>query len=216
MSGCCDPRGYRRLFSGDQARRNANAYRKKGLDGTARELVERLCADGVDGSTVLDVGGGVGGIGLELLRAGAGHVTNVELSPEYEEEARALAAEAGVSERVDRVVGDFAVLAPSLEPADVVVMHRVVCCYPFLGRMLRPAADRAKRSLALTYPRSNLLIRGALRLGNVWFWLTRCSFRVFVHPPDEMARIAADHGLRETFRRRGWLWESVVYERVMA
>lgn len=214
MGACCDPRGYRRMFGSRAARKDANAYRKGGLDATARQLVDHLRSRGVDGTSVLEVGGGVGGIQLELLRAGAASATNVELSPEYEADAVALAAEAGAADRVERVVGDFVDLAPMVAPADVVVLHRVVCCYPSLERLLAPAADRARRALALTFPRDTPVIRAALRLGNLWFWLTRCSFRVFVHRPVAIERIATSRGLRRTFHRTGFLWESVVYERV--
>ena len=213
MSACCDPSGYRREFSERTARKNADAYRKNGLDGTGRRLVDELLRRGVDGTTVLEVGGGVGGIQLELLRAGASRATNVELSPDYEASATDLAGEASMTDRIDRRVGDFVELAPSIPAADVVVMHRVVCCYPYLERLLAPAAERARRALALTFPRSRPYVRAALWMGNTWFALTRCSFRVFVHPPADIDRIAAAHGLSPAYRHAGLVWQSVIYER---
>lgn len=213
MSACCDPSGYRRMFGERTAKRNADAYRKSGLDATARQLVAHLRDRGVQGMTVLEVGGGVGGIQLDLLRTGAARATNVELSAEYEGEATQLASAAGFIERVDRRVGDFVDLASTIDPVDVVVMHRVVCCYPHLERLLGPAADRARRWLALTFPRDTPLIRVALDIGNLWFWLTHCSFRAFVHKPAEIERIASERGLRPVFQTRGFVWESVVFER---
>ncbi|HEX9437530.1 MAG TPA: methyltransferase domain-containing protein [Candidatus Limnocylindria bacterium] len=216
MSACCDPSGYHKQFGERTARRNADAYRKRGLDGTARGLVARLRDRGVAGATVLEVGGGVGGIQLELLRAGASRATNVELSPEYETSAEALAAEAGLTDRVERRIGDFVEVAPTIPPADIVVMHRVVCCYPYLERLLAPAAERTRSALALTFPRATPWIRAALRVGNAWFAMTRCSFRAFVHPPAEIERIAVAHGLRPAYRHRGFVWQTVVYERAEA
>lgn len=213
MGSCCDPRGYRRIFSSRTARRDVDAYRRRGLDGTARDLVAELRRLGIDGASVLEVGGGVGAIQLELLRSGAARALNVELSDEYEAAAQELAAEAGLAGRVERRVGDFVDHAGSLEPADVVVLHRVVCCYPFLERLLAPAADLARRALALTFPRDMALIRAALAVGNLWFWLTRCSFRAFVHHPGAIERIAESRQLRPAFRKRGLLWESVVFAR---
>lgn len=213
MSTCCDPSGYRREFSERTARKNAHAYRKNGLDGTGRRLVDELRRRGVGGATVLEVGGGVGGIQLELLRAGASRATNVELSPEYESSATELASEARMTGRIERRVGDFVELAPGIPAADVVVMHRVVCCYPYLERLLSPAAEGARRALALTFPRSRPWIRAALWMGNTWFALRRSSFRVFVHPPVEIDRIAAAHGLSPAYRHAGLVWQSVIYER---
>ena len=59
----------------------AARYRKRGLDKTARRMVDLLAERGVQGSTVLEIGGGVGEIQLELLRRGAASATNLELSP---------------------------------------------------------------------------------------------------------------------------------------
>src|SRR2546422_4552891 len=100
MAGCCNPTDYRRLFSRKFASRDARRYRKRGLTGTSRTLVE-LAGD-VRGATVLDVGGGIGAIELELLAAGAARATNVELSGGYEEEATELIATRGLSDRVER------------------------------------------------------------------------------------------------------------------
>jgi hypothetical protein len=91
VSGCCRPDGYNRLFSARQAKLDANRYRKRGLAGTSRDLVQ-LAGD-VSGETVLEVGGGVGAIELDLLAAGAERATNVELSSEYEEESATLLAD---------------------------------------------------------------------------------------------------------------------------
>lgn len=213
MSTCCDPSGYCKMFGSRTARRNADAYRKSGLDATAKHLVRHLRDRGVQGLSVLEVGGGVGGLQLELLRSGAARATNVELSPEYEGAAGDLAREAALTERIERRVGDFAALAGSIDPADIVVLHRVVCCYPYLEPLLAPAADRARRALALSFPRDAPWTRAALPLGNVWFRLTRCPFRVFLHAPAEIERIATARGLRPAFRHLGFLWESVVFER---
>ena len=55
--------------------------------GLRGRLVGFLGEAGVGGATVLEVGGGVGGIRIELLRRGAERSVNLELSPAYEREA---------------------------------------------------------------------------------------------------------------------------------
>ena len=149
MSSCCSSGSYSEIFSEKQARRDARRYRRKGLDPTAELMVER--AGDVDGATVLEVGGGVGAIGLEFLKRGARHSTTVELSPAYDTEAKALAREAGLDERVERRVGDFT--RDGVPPADVVAMHRVVCCYPDYETLLGAASDHARSALAFSFPR---------------------------------------------------------------
>ncbi len=71
MSGCCDPRGCDRFFGPSFARRVARRYRKRGLDRIARRMVSFLEQRGIQGASVLEIGGGVGEIQVELLKRGA-------------------------------------------------------------------------------------------------------------------------------------------------
>ena len=162
---------------------------------------------------MLEVGGGVGAIELELLAAGADSATNVELSGEYEEEAASLLAERGLGGRVDRRVGDF--VEEPVEPHDVVVMHRVVCCYPDVDRLVGVAAAHTRRRLLLTYPRERPWTRAGIRAINVFMRLSGSGFRAFVHPVARMTAAAQLEGLALARRERpGLFWENAVYERV--
>ena len=210
MSGCCDPRPYQRLFGAKTARRDAARYRRRGLGGTSRDLLE-LAGD-VTGATVLEAGGGVGAIEVELLRAGATQATNVELSGEYEDAAAELLAEHGLRERVERRIGDFAVQA--VEPHDVVVLHRVVCCYPDVDGLVGAAAARTRRRLLLTYPQERLLVRLGVGVVNLGLRSFGSSFRTYVHPVARIREAAAAHGLAPAERRRsGPIWESALFVR---
>ena len=100
MSSCCGAPGYRRVFGPRFARRLARRYRRRGLDRASRRVVEFLAAQGVEGASVLEIGGGVGGIQLELLRRGAARTTNLELVDSYEAEAAELAAAADRATRL--------------------------------------------------------------------------------------------------------------------
>jgi magnesium-protoporphyrin O-methyltransferase len=168
-----------------------------------------MLAGDVRGSSVLDVGGGIGAIELELLQAGAAHATSVELSGAYETEAEALLAERGFAERVDRRVGDFVAESASIVAHDVVVLHRVVCCYPDVDALVGEAASHARRRLLLTYPQDRRLIRAGVRVVNVFFGLSRSEFRTYAHRAEKIVAVAAQHGLTlETRERAGFLWES--------
>jgi hypothetical protein len=198
------------MFGARQARLAAGRYRRRGLGGTSRDLVE-LAGD-VSGVSVLEVGGGVGAIELELLAGGAERATDVELSGEYEEEAAQLLAERGLSERVERRVGDFVV--EPIEPHDVVVMHRVVCCYPDVDALVGTAAERTRLRLLLTYPQERPWTRVGIGLVNLFMRITGSDFRVFVHPVARMRAAAGKHGLElSERRRRGVFWESAAFVR---
>jgi magnesium-protoporphyrin O-methyltransferase len=212
VAGTCCARDYESFFGRKVAARAARRFRRHGLRGTARDLVG-LSGD-VLGATVLEVGGGVGTIELELLAAGAERATNVELSGEYEEAAEELLAERGATECVERRVGDFVATADTVAPHDVVVMHRVVCCYPDVDALVGAAAERTRRRLVLTYPQERAVVRAGLGLVNAFLRMRGSSFRVYVHPVHRIEAAAGAHGLTTTERRRhGLLWESLALSR---
>jgi hypothetical protein len=213
LPACCNRRAYEELFDAKEAWKDARDYRRRGLDGTARRLVDFLRGRGVAGRTVLEVGGGVGAIQLELLRAGATRAVNVELSPAYEEAARDLADEAGLSDRLERRVMDFAQEADSVDSADIVLMHRVVCCYPDADTLVSASARRANEFLGLVFPRAGWWIRLGAWVGNRWFRFRKCDFRVYAHPPDVVLGIAEARGFRPVLNERGLIWQVVILER---
>jgi 16S rRNA G966 N2-methylase RsmD len=206
VTGCCNPRGCDRFFDDRFARRMAKRYRKRGVDKTARRMVEFLAGRGVEGASVLEIGGGVGEIQLELLARGAARTTNLELSDGYDAEAARLAREAGVEARVERRRHDIAVDPGAVEPVDVVVLHRVVCCYPDYERLLGAAADHARRLLVFSHPPRNPVSRAIVAAQNLGFRAMGREFRTFAHPPRAMLGVLERHGLRQTFSHRGFPW----------
>ena len=206
MAGCCGPRGCEAFFNPRFARRSAERYRKRGLDRTGRRIVGFLESQDLEGATVLEVGGGVGEIQLELLKRGAARVTNLELSPAYEEEAGRLARQAGLEDRVDRRLHDIAVDPAQVEPADIVVLNRVVCCYPDYERLLGAAAEHARRLVVFSHPPRNAATRLIVGAQNLGFRLLRREFRVFTHPPAAMLATLERRGLRLVFTHRGMPW----------
>jgi 2-polyprenyl-3-methyl-5-hydroxy-6-metoxy-1,4-benzoquinol methylase len=209
------PTEYRRLFSRKVAAKDARRYRKRGLTGTARRLAD-LAGD-VTGATVLEVGGGIGAIELELLEAGAAHATSIEISTEYEAEALALLTERGLADRVERRVADFVADTGALDDHDVVVLHRVVCCYPDVDALVGRAAARTRRVLLLTYPQARWYTSLGVRALNVFLLLSRCGFRAYAHPVERIFAAATAQGLTPDAReRQGVLWESASFSRAGA
>jgi 2-polyprenyl-3-methyl-5-hydroxy-6-metoxy-1,4-benzoquinol methylase len=213
VANCCNPRGCDEFFSPRFARRSAKRYRKKGLDKTAQLMVEFVEQRGVEGATVLEVGGGVGEIQIELLKRGAARTVSLELSPAYEEEATRLLREAGLEERAERRLHDIAAAPDAIEQADVVVLHRVVCCYPDYERLLGAAAEHALRLLVFSYPPRNVVSRVFIAAENVLFRLLRREFRTFAHPPSAMLGVLAERGLRRTFAHHPLVWQIAGLER---
>ena len=213
MGNCCTPRGYRWVFSEGKARSEARRYRNKGLDSTSRRIAELLKQQGLAGRTLLEVGGGVGGIQIELVKAGIARAVSIELTPTYEEAAITLLRESRLVDRIERRVLDFAEAASDVEAADIVIMNRVICCYPDMPKLAGAAADHTREVLMLSFPRDSWWMRIGLSLGNLLLRVTRRQFQVFLHSPERILATVERHGLRTTFNRRGLFWQVAALRR---
>ncbi len=200
-------------FSDRFARRMARRYRRRGLSPAARAIESFVTDRGIDGASILEIGGGVGELHVELLRRGAATATNLEISTNYEAEARQLLERTGMTARVERRFVDIAQAPDEVEPADVVVLHRVVCCYSDYERLLGVAAAKAGRLLVFSHPPRNPATRTVMWMDNTMRRLRGDSFRAFAHPPEAMVGAARSSGLRDTYRWRGLGWCVVGLER---
>ncbi len=213
MSPDCCQTDYDALFNDRAARRELAAYRRKGAGGSTRTLLDAIRAEGVDGASVLDIGGGVGVIGAELLSAGASTLTDVDASGPYLAAASGEMQRRGFGDRASFHHGDFVGLAASIQPADIVTLDRVVCCYDDWEALVGRSVERARRLYGLVLPRDRWwlrisvgLIRGVSRLFG-----QNCPFAV--HPDRTIdARIRRD-GFSLVYARRGIAWQTLLYRR---
>lgn len=212
MPECCIPSGYDRLFSPREARRRLRDYDKNGLNPMAKQIVDYLETRGVDGHRVIEVGGGIGAVQVELLKAGAGSAVNVELSEGYREVAEDLLRREGLEGRVEHVIGDFTQLAEGMK-ADDVIMNRVICCYPDMERLMSAGMTASRRFVGLTYPRDGLAFRVLLRLENAFHRIRGVGFRAYLHSPDAILEVARAGGFEVAFADLDARWHGVVLER---
>ena len=214
MDACgCD--GFASIFDEATARRDRDRYHRDGPDRTTRLLLELLTPYRSSGSSVLDIGGGIGIVDLELLRAGAGHATLVDASTAYLAVARDEARRAGLLDRNDFVEGDFVRRAASIDRADVVTLDRVICCYPDMEALVAESAGRAKTAYGIVLPRDRRGARWAIALNNAWYRIRRKAYRGFIHPTARVDEIAAANGLRLRAERHTWIWRVAVYDRTV-
>jgi magnesium-protoporphyrin O-methyltransferase len=209
---CCSQAGYESFF-GPQVARDIRRYRRKGLTSTEAWLRDVLVRDGVGERSVLEIGGGIGAMQIELLEAGASRAENVEMVPSYESVAGALVAEHGLQGRVGRSLGDVVADPGVAQPADIVVLHRVICCYPDAAGLISAACDHARDRLAVTIPRESWWVKLEFGAMNAWLRLRRVAFQAYVHPIGPMLDAARAHGFQPVDRTAGALWESVILRR---
>ena len=111
------------------------------------------------------------------MKAGASRAVSVELTPTYEDVAIELLREAGLEDRVERKVTDFAQAAGQVGSADIVILNRVICCYPDMPRLAGAAADHARQLLVMSFPRRTWWLSIGLGMGNVLLTLLRRARR---------------------------------------
>ena len=128
------------------------------------------------------------------LARGAGRTTNLELSSAYDTEATTLAAEAGLTSRMTRRLGDIAVEADVADVHDFVVLNRVVCCYHDVERLVGAAARHARRGVVLTHPPRHIGSVATLAVVNGVERILGREYRAFAHPPEVMRAVLLDQG----------------------
>lgn len=208
---CAQCKGIAQEFDDRVARRELRRYRRRGPSATTRRLLGALRGAGIEGASFIDVGGGVGAVQHGLMAAGASHGTHVDASGAYLAAAREEAAARGHADRVCYMEGDFVALAPQLEPADVVTLDRVLCCYHDMPALLDASASRAGRLLGLVFPREHLPMRLAFRAINAVQRLRRRPFNVFLHGTAAVEARVRRQGFHKLLHANTPLWQIHLY-----
>jgi hypothetical protein len=189
-------------------------YREKGPIPSTQALIDALKAEGVEGATLLDIGGGIGAIQHELLAAGAARATSVDASLPYLEAAQEEGIRRGVGDRITYLHGDFVELAESIAPAEIVTLDRVINVYPDWERLVELSAARPQRLYGLVYPRDTPMVRLVIFAMNLILRLRRKPVRASIRPRDAIERIARESGLTaQESRDVGPAWQVAIFRR---
>jgi SAM-dependent methyltransferase len=200
-------------FDRKVAERDLRRYQRRGVAAVTKLMLSELRRWPLEGADILDVGGGIGVISMELAAASVRSATVVEASPAYLEVARHEVESRYGSRPTKFVLGDFAAIAPTLPDADIVTLDRVVCCYPDAEALLRGVAARARRLIALTYPRDRWYTRTFVGIQNFWRKRTGNAFRSFIHPPQRMGAVLEAAGFVRAARQGAGVWVLDVFQR---
>lgn len=201
------------VFGKRQAEQKFKRYRKRGPDKTTRVLLDALLAEGVEGQTLLDIGGGIGVITFELLKTGVTAAREVEASPAFVAVAKTEAARQGIGDRVECREGDFVALAADTPPAGIVTLDRVICCYPDMQALVGQSAVKATKLYGAVYPRDTWWARAGMPVANLALRLLRSPLRLFIHRTAAVDAVIRSHGLAPRFQHDAGYWQVVVYGR---
>ena len=209
-SGC---QGGANVFGEKTAKSQIKRYHRKGLAKNTRILLDALAREGVRGLTLLDIGGGVGALSLELLKSGVSTATQVDASPAYVIASTAEAARQGASDRFTARQGDFVALADEFPAAGIVTLDRVICCYPDMRSLVGASAAKAERLYGAVYPRDAWWIRAAGAMLNSVARLFRYPLRDYIYRTAAVDAVIRERGLTPRFQRDAGFWQVVVYAR---
>ena len=213
MSCCCPhARSASRLFS-FAARRYRRRFERRGFERSQQQLMAGLAQAGFDGARVLEIGSGVGHLHQSLVERGAASAVGIDLAPRMIDEARRWAADRGLAERTRYLEGDFMALAPEVPAADVVVLDKVVCCYPDADGLVHRSLEKAGRVYALTYPRDRWYVGLGAALATGAMKLVGSDFRPYVHRPDDVEAWVREAGFRKCYQATTPIWLTQVYVR---
>ncbi|HLQ07324.1 MAG TPA: methyltransferase domain-containing protein [Nitrososphaerales archaeon] len=196
----------------DESKRMLKDYRKEGLDETSRVISDAMSSRDLSGSSILELGCGIGALSLELLKKGASSVRGMDLSLAMIQVARSLAAEAGVSPMATFDRGDGAVAA--LPSSDVVILDKVLCCYPDATSLVDNSSAAARRYYIFSLPNDG---RGLTRFLRLFLPLQaifsrRNSFRFFIHSTRQIEEKLKTKGFAPVSESPvGWIWSVFVY-----
>ncbi len=211
---CCSTQqceGLENFFDTGIASGDLEAYRKHGVSGMTQDLITFLRGQGVKGASLLDIGGGVGAIQHELVKAGVATVTGVDASTAYLAAARQEAERQGYQGEYH--YGNFVDLAEHIAAADIVTLDRVICCFPDVQGLVQTSSARAVRFYGVIFPRDALWIRTLGMFLNLFMRVRGSKYRFYVHPTTQVDAIAQNNGLRQVEHRRGLVWQMMIYAR---
>lgn len=213
MSSCCGHAAgtgrFFSLFAGNYRKR----YLKKGFEPSQKQLISGLEQAGFDGATVLEIGCGVGYLHQHLLEKGAAAATGIDLSAKMLAEAERMARERKLEDRAHYLPGDFLEHAAGLDQADIVLLDKVVCCYPDAHALIEQSMNKTQRVVAMTLPRNRWFVRFGMASMNALLRLFRSQFRGYVHQPLAIECWIAARGFSKVYENRTLTWLTQVFVR---
>ena len=210
---CCNVNGLNQVFNKSRATKESRKYLRKGLDRRAAMVVGCLTDEGVSEASILEIGCGVGSLHMELLKQGAGRAIGVDVSQSYVEAAAGLSRTLGFQDATQYHMGNFVDLEEDIPSADIVVLDRVICCYPDMRELVTASTRHTQRIYVLTYPRRTWWMRVGAWTFNFVLTAMRREFRFFLHHPKEIEAAIEDAQFSLIQSAKQGPWEMAAYRR---
>lgn len=213
MINCCQREGIDKQFGKKITDSELKRYRKKGPRKTTKLLINALSENDIKNKTLLDIGGGLGLISFELFKKDLKYSILVDLSSSYLSHSKTEAQRLNLSDKIQTMEGDYVELSATIEPVDIVVLDKVICCYPDLEPLLLSSLTKSKYLYGLVYPHKSFYSTTLSRIMNLFLQLFGKSFRIYIHLDDEVEKIIKQNGFKKTFTGRWFVWNVCLYEK---
>ena len=210
----CQCQGIEIKFDRKYVDKKLKKYREDGPKKTTMQLMDALRSEGIEGLSLLDIGGGVGDIQHGLLKSGVSHAIDAEGSTAYSEACQEEAERQGHADRINHMPGNFVDLADSIPEVDIVTLDRVICCYDDMPKLVSLSAQKAKKFYGVVYPRDKWWVKLVNEIYyNFRNWLTGNPMRNYVYATEAVEAVIQKNGLERLFYRNMGAWQVVVFTR---
>ncbi len=209
---CC---GANEQFDIKTAKKDLKRYLRKGARKPTRLLVNALKTESLKGLSLLDIGGGIGPIPLELIPKGLGKVTDVDAPQGYITIAKSEMEKRKLAHLIEYQLGDFVDVNAGIESHDIVTLDKVICCYPYVDDLLKTSLSKAKKYYGLVYPQANFLSRIVVAGLNLSLKLKKNPFRTFIHSPKLVHDTITSAGFQMIYSGKTLLsWQVRLYKKM--
>jgi len=214
MSCCCPhSQSASKIFS-FFAKSYRRRFSKRGFEHSQQQLFDGILKTNHKNKTLLEIGCGVGHFHQTLLKQGAKFATGIELASKMLDEARDGAKQRDLTTKTNYIEGDFISLTNDIEIADIVIMDKVVCCYPDVDLLIHRSLNKCHSTYALTYPRKTWYTRLGVQILATLMKLSGSDFRPYVHDPTQIENWIIQQGYKKISQSQTVIWLTQIYEKI--
>ena len=210
MNACCNIR-YNHTFGMRKAQKEMAHYLKHGPKKSTRWLLEPVLERIREGDSVLDIGGGVGALLLELQKQGIGVSYYMDISESYSAVLYQEVGEKSLKNKISIHTGDFTEKHHLIPQADIVTLDKVLCCYQDFKNLLTLSLQKTRKILAYTVPDSVWWVEMLNGIQTSVKSIFNKQLITYVHPVDKMEALALAQGFHKEFQKKHTGWLTVVY-----
>jgi len=211
MDSCCKTT-YNHTFDLKQADSEMAQYFKTGPKKSTKYLLRPLQVHVQVGSSLLDIGGGVGALIWELLDNGIDQAYYIEISDAYSKVFKQQVVSRSMEKKMNILTGDFTEHHESLPQVDVVTMDKVICCYQDYRPLVKLSLQKARKLYAYTIPRDLWWVKAVNKVESLIKSFSN-YLQTHIHPTAEIEEMVVSYGFRKIYQKSHREWLTVIYSK---